>query len=111
MCSWAVRNNVEAAVQPATFGKGIRGLAASIDLLGGSTAASVPASLLITHDTARDSDLVTCLPACYHNMLCTHSTKFVHSSYIVTILQSVLLVLRALMQSACLLEAISSVQL
>ena len=57
-CRWATENKVNTQTQPATFGNGVRGLAASTDLLPGSIAVTVPAALLITQNTARESDLV-----------------------------------------------------
>lgn len=57
-CRWAVSNGVTTLLQPALFDGGVRGLAATTDLPAGSEAVVVPQAALISHETAKSSDLV-----------------------------------------------------
>ena len=66
LCRWVRDNKVESNAQPAVFKRGIRGLAAATNLQMGEAVASVPEALLIHHDTAQESDLVTPLHICSH---------------------------------------------
>jgi hypothetical protein len=55
--AWAEKRGLATSLQPAVFSGGLRGLAAAGDLAAGSYAVELPAALLITYDTARESDL------------------------------------------------------
>ncbi|DBA78746.1 TPA: hypothetical protein ACH3X1_008655 [Trebouxia sp. C0004] len=56
-CRWAQQSNVQTHLQPGVFSSNARGLAACKDLDPGSMAIRVPDTLLITEDTAKQSDL------------------------------------------------------
>jgi hypothetical protein len=55
--AWAVERGAATALVPAAFEGGPRGLAAQTPLAAGDVALSLPAALLITYETARESDL------------------------------------------------------
>ncbi len=57
-CRWVQQSDVQTQLQPGIFSSSVRGLAACKDLNSGSTAIRVPETLLITEDTAKESDLV-----------------------------------------------------
>ncbi|KAL0018977.1 hypothetical protein WJX79_002006 [Trebouxia sp. C0005] len=56
-CRWVQRSDVQTQLQPGIFSGSIRGLVACNDLDPGSMAIRVPEILLITEDTAKESDL------------------------------------------------------
>lgn len=57
-CRWAASNGIKTLLQPALFDGGIRGLAATTDLPAGAQTVRVPQAALISHETAKNSDLV-----------------------------------------------------
>ena len=59
---WATSNSIETLLQPATFDGGVRGLAATTDLPAGSESIRGPQAVLISHETAKGSDLVRSCP-------------------------------------------------
>lgn len=61
-------------LQSALFEGGIRGLAATTDLPAGSDAVRVPQAALISHETAKQSDLVGSLPKTVNVALDTSHT-------------------------------------
>ena len=73
-CRWAVFGDIKTLLQPALFEGGIRGLAATTDLPAGSEAVRVPQAALISHDTARQSDLVGSLLTTVNVALTTSHT-------------------------------------
>ena len=56
-CRWTLDNGMQSCLHPRLLA-GVRGLAAVNDLNTGAIAVSVPESMLITEDTAKQSDLV-----------------------------------------------------
>lgn len=54
--SWATQQGVRSCVSAATFGGGLRGAVADDDIQAGDCVMSVPASMLINYQTARESD-------------------------------------------------------
>ena len=57
-CRWVQQSDVQTQLQLGIFSSSVRGLAACDDLDPGSMAITVPETLLITEDTAKESDLV-----------------------------------------------------
>lgn len=55
-CRWAVERGTTTQLSPARFSNGLRGLCADQDTAAGSCVLSLPASLLITYNTAKASD-------------------------------------------------------
>ena len=58
MCRWAQENSVQTLLHPGVFHNNIRGLSAAEDLEAGAVAVRVPEVLLISQETAKQSDLV-----------------------------------------------------
>lgn len=54
---WVQQSDVQTHLQPGDFSSSVRGLAACEDLNSGSMAIRVPETLLITEETAKESDL------------------------------------------------------
>lgn len=65
-CRWAASNGIKTLLQPALFDGGVRGLAATTDLPAGSKAVIVPQAALISHETAKNSNLVHSSPKTVH---------------------------------------------
>ena len=66
VCRWAASKGIQTELQTALFDDNVRGLAAACDLPAGAVAVRVPENLLISHDTAKKSDLASAVQDLWH---------------------------------------------